>query len=164
MEERIRRAIEVATQAAEAARPEFREVCFRVVLQAELTGAESKPTTSGIPAGAQLQPEGAQEAPADGNLSLDQFLAKKQPKTERERALVIAYHREVYGQATDTTHEDLDAAYSHVAPGVMARIGSPAQVLRDAKRDKYFDSAGRGRFRLTNRGKKLVEEQLPRNA
>lgn len=156
-EDQIKRAIRVATEAAKHAPDEFKEACFATVLRVELES--SLEARAAIPA----QPRKGTKERRSESQNLDAFLKDKQPSNDRETALVIMYYREEHQGAKDTGKDDLDAAFKEVARGRMKRINDPGQTLRDAKRDGYADSKDRGVFFLTNKGKKLVEEQLPHN-
>ena len=155
MDERIRDAIRLAEEASKQVTGDLRQPCFEVVLRFALDhslGASPPAAKKGRSAAL----KGGSQVP-----TLHDFMAEKKPSNERETALVIAYHREEHLNQDSTAKDDLQAAFSEVGRGTMKRINDPSQVLRDAKRAGYFRSRDRGSFSLTNRGKKVVEEELP---
>ncbi len=157
MEHRIKAAVRAAVEAVKDVPEELRAACCGAVLQYLLTQPrEGK--GDGQDAEAERKRGPKQHPSAD----LDAFMGERKPANDWETALVIAYHREEHAGLAATTKDDLDSAFSEVARGKMKRINEPAQVLRDAKRDGYMRSVARGKFALSNKGKKYVEEQLPK--
>lgn len=88
---------------------------------------------------------------------------EKQPKTAQEMACIVAYYLEALAppkeRKTEIKHTDLEKYFKQAQYRLPKRI---KQVLVDAKAAGYFDSPGRGRYKLNPVGHNLVVHVLPR--
>ena len=91
------------------------------------------------------------------------FKEEKQPGNAIEMACIVAYYLEHYapgGEKKDTiTNKDTEN-YFKQAKFRLPKV--PTQVLPDAKSAGYFDSPGRGKYKLNPVGHNLVAHSLPK--
>lgn len=91
------------------------------------------------------------------------FKEEKRPGNGVEMACVFAYYLANVapeGQKTNTViSKDVEKFFKQ-ANFILPKV--PGQVLRDAKAAGYFDSAGRGKYKLNPVGHNLVAHSLPK--
>jgi hypothetical protein len=89
---------------------------------------------------------------------------QKDPKTAIEMACVVGYYLEAMAlpadRKQDITSNDREKYFKQAGFPLPKR---KEQVLVDAKAAGYFDSAGRGKYRLNPVGHNLVVHTLPRS-
>jgi hypothetical protein len=89
---------------------------------------------------------------------------QKDPKSAIEMVCVVAYYLEALAlpeeRKQDITSSELEQYFKQAGYPLPKRKD---QVLVDAKGAGYFDSAGRGRYRLNPVGHNLVVHTLPRS-
>jgi hypothetical protein len=92
------------------------------------------------------------------------FRAAKSPKSAREMACVVAFYLQELapeGQRADSVSApELEKYFKQAQFKLPEKIG---QVLPDAKRSGYFDSAAHGKYKLNAVGYNLVAHKLPAN-
>lgn len=107
---------------------------------------------------AQVPPPKAEQAATD----IRSLKEAKRPKSAREMACIVAYYlQEVAPEAErkdSVSTVDLEKYFKQAQFKLPADIG---QVLKDAKGSGYFDSPGRGRYKLNAVGYNLVVHKLP---
>jgi len=90
---------------------------------------------------------------------------QKRPATSFEMACLVAYYLRSIAQGDDRkdaiTTVDLEKYFRQAEYPLPKKIG---QVLIDAKAAGYFDSAGRGSYKLNAVGHNLVVHKLPRSS
>lgn len=105
-------------------------------------------------------------APAPGTAALRDIRSlkeQKQPNNSFEMACIAAYYLESIApeaeRKSEITTADLEKYFRQAEYPLPKKI---AQVLIDAKGAGYFDSAGRGTYKLNAVGHNLVVHKLPR--
>lgn len=124
----------------------------------------------GTPAAPQMTP------PAVGNLSQQPAVAQrpaaqvdirslkdqKQPRSAKQMACVVAFYLQELAPEADRKATigapDLEKYFKQAGFKLPTKI---SQLLVDAKQSGYFDSAGRGEYRLNAVGYNLVAHGLP---
>ncbi|MET3928813.1 hypothetical protein ABIE51_000700 [Lysobacter sp. OAE881] len=90
---------------------------------------------------------------------------EKQPKTVQQMACLVAYYLQESAPESErkptVNAADLEKYFKQAGFKLPSRI---AQVLIDAKAGGYFDSTGRGEYRLNAVGYNLVAHSLPGKA
>jgi hypothetical protein len=122
---------------------------------AKYTGAskpQDKPEETQYPTGGAIAPTGRSER---------DLISTKRPRGHHETVAVLAFALTEAGTEV-FTEEDIRRAY------IRAGVRPPkvvAQALRDAKNKYEFVelAGGRGRYRLTNHGDRVVRFDLPRS-
>jgi hypothetical protein len=112
-----------------------------------------------------LPGSGAAELRSPPALDIRSFTEQKQPASAQEMACVVAYYLQSMASENDRKDAvgiaDLDKYFRQADFPLPRRI---QQLLIDAKAGGYFDSAGRGTYRLNAVGHNLVAHTLPRPA
>lgn len=115
----------------------------------EITAAVVAPTPS------------APESPSN----IRSFKEQKQPSTAIEMASVMAYYLQNYAAGEDHKTEIIAADITkYFVQANYPLPNRPSQLLIDAKAAGYFDSSGRGSYKLNAVGHNLVAHSLPRGA
>ena len=87
---------------------------------------------------------------------------QKQPKSAVQMACLVAYYLNEHASDGDKKAtvkiEDMEKYFKQGGYKLPQRIG---QLLVDAKAAGYFDSAGRGEYRLNAAGYNLVAHGMP---
>ncbi|MCZ7600867.1 MAG: hypothetical protein M5U09_28280 [Gammaproteobacteria bacterium] len=90
--------------------------------------------------------------------------AEKKPASARQMACLVAYYLQEHapeGEKKETVSSaDLEKYFKQAGFKLPQRI---VQVLADAKGSGYFDSAGRGEYKLNAVGYNLVAHNLPKS-
>ncbi len=159
--------LEAVRAVAEALQPFDSETQARIVRWAcERVGLAVPRATTGT-AGPQPPDRGAEppirdDGPRSGATDVKSFVQEKQPKSDAQFAATVAYFYAF--EARDDERQDaltpamlLDACRKAGRP----RPPRPDQTLRNAKAAGYFDSVGRGAFKLNSVGENLVAMVLP---
>jgi len=133
---------------------------LKLALPADMRSTPTAPSAGSltIPITASAQPE-AVHSPID----IRSFREQKAPTTATEMLSVLAYYLQHLAPAGERKSElvpsDIEKYF------VQANFPLPKrtnQALVDAKSAGYFDSAGRGAYRLNAVGSNLVAHSLPR--
>lgn len=89
--------------------------------------------------------------------------SQKKPKTDMEMACIVAYYLDSLAptdeQKTSISKADVDKYFKQAGHKLPSRSD---QLLVNAKGAGYFDSAGRGKYKLNPVGHNLVVHTLPR--
>lgn len=123
-------------------------------------GRQPAPTTSGLAVA-------ASEAvmPASATVDIRNLKEQKQPRTATEMASVVAYYLSELSPLEDrravVTAADIERYFKQANFRLPGRI---AQTLPDAARAGYFDTTGRGQYKLNPVGYNLVAHGLPGGA
>jgi len=117
----------------------------------------AKPAPAGPP------PSRTEEAPAPrATTDIRSFRTEKEPQSAREMACVVAFYLKELapeGERKDTVSTaDLDKYFKQARFKLPQRM---AQTLVDCKNSGYFDSSGRGEYKLNAVGYNLVAHNLP---
>ncbi len=87
----------------------------------------------------------------------------KNPKTATEMVCVVAYYLENYASGNEKKNEiQKKDIKTYFKQGNFPLPKVSSQVLIDAKASGYFDSSGRGKYKLNPVGHNLVVHSLPR--
>ena len=117
--------------------------------------------------GTAAAPDAAREAapqPASPIPDIRQLKAQKQPKSDREMAVLVAYY--LTEEAPSDVRKDFITAEDILTQFKQAGYRRPSdagQTLRNAKHAGYLESAGQGKFRLSPVGYNLAAHGLPRS-
>ena len=87
--------------------------------------------------------------------TIEAFVASKRPSDTYQRLAALAFYLEHYEQHTDITGKDLTKANTDAR---QVKVSNMAQFIDLAtRRHGYFTSSGKGKKRLSSRGRALVE-------
>ncbi|MDD5652455.1 MAG: hypothetical protein PHX98_03620 [Candidatus Moranbacteria bacterium] len=99
---------------------------------------------------------------SSGPKDIRSFLKEKDPKNLLEAAAVIAFHLQYVETEAVNRREAIDTniLMDELRKGNYKLPKAPNQVLIDAKKAGYFDSAGPGQYKLNSVGYNLVKFAL----
>jgi hypothetical protein len=139
-------------------------------LQISLSGAvlsshpKSPPAAIAIehPSNASEKAGGTSPIPKRAKMDIRTLKDQKNPQSAQQMACVVAFYlselAEEDERADSVSTPDLEKYFKQAGYKLPEHI---SQVLKDAKRAGYFDSAERGRYRLNAVGYNLVAHGLP---
>jgi len=95
-------------------------------------------------------------------LSLAEFYKQRQPKTDMEVAMVIAYYLTSSEGREEFTNQEIEEEAAKLGP----KLSNPARTLKDAAtgRKAYVRKISKGKWTLTTEGKSFVEKELPKKS
>lgn len=93
------------------------------------------------------------------NLSLAEFYKQKNPNTDEEAVLTVAYYLEFHDRQDEFTNKQIKEATDKIGH----KITNIAHTLKVAARGKkaYLLKGSKGLWKITSEGKRFVEEKLP---
>jgi len=107
-------------------------------------------------------PETQKEGSDFEGLSLAEFYKKRNPKTDIERVVTVAYY--LCFCSSEKKAEFSNKEINEATEKIGYKITNIAQILKEASKGKkaYLVKGKRGLWRITKEGKRFVEEELPR--
>ena len=160
----IDRIVEALQSIDEASRPTvLATVCAHLNIPTAVaaTMKPSIPTT--VSASVQpLPPPSAAQSGAVTVVDIRSLKTQKQPKSASQMACIVAYYLQEVApepeRKTAISVADTEKYFKQAGFQLPKKLG---QLLIDAKMSGYFESAGRGEYRLTPVGYNLVVHNLP---
>ena len=131
-------------------------------------GSPSRPTQPSLDSSKLSQPSDATSQPVRAKktelVDIRTLKEQKKPKSAKQMACVVAYYlKELVadGEKKETiSTQDLEKYFKQAGFKLPKVIG---QVLPDAKASGYFESIGKGRYKLNAVGYNLVAHSLPKS-
>ncbi|GAC1628679.1 MAG: hypothetical protein NVS9B10_18870 [Nevskia sp.] len=137
-------------------------VCRQLNISNEQAVKESAATP--IDSAAERPPASSHQTPASPAPRIDirSLKDQKKPNSVKQMACVVAYYLKELANADEkketVSTADLEKYFKQAGFKLSSRM---AQVLIDAKASGYFESAGRGEYKLNAVGHNLVAHNLP---
>lgn len=98
----------------------------------------------------------------DHVIDIRTFRREKNPTSARQMACVVAYYLKELAPMEDrkqsVSNADMEKYFTQAGFELPTAL---EQLLKDAKKSGYFESVGRGEFKLTRVGQNLVTHSLP---
>jgi hypothetical protein len=140
-------------------------VCLHLQLDASLAQPVN-PRHTTAPELSRQQPKetvSAQPAVHSGRqIDIRTLKDQKQPNSARQMACLVAYYLQDEAPASERKPQistvDLEKYFKQAGYKLPEKL---EQVLADAKRGGYFESSGRGEYKLTRVGYNLVTHSMP---
>ena len=103
-------------------------------------------------------------APPTPQIDIRSLKDQKKPKSAKEMACIVAYYLQEHAPESErkaaVTMSDMEKYFKQAGYKLPSRI---QQLLVDGKASGYFDSGGRGEYKLNAVGYNLVAHTLPRD-
>jgi hypothetical protein len=100
---------------------------------------------------------------AETSIHIEKFKDQKQPKTDMEMAVLVAYYLQYVAPKEEKklviTTEDLDTYFKIASYPIPTAIN---QLLKNTKNAGYIDQAAHGQYKLNAVGYNLVKHNMPR--
>ncbi len=140
-------------------------VCAHLGMNSPSRPATPKKTSNVSAVSVASNPPATQNLASPTVVDIRTLKNQKQPASAPQMACVVAYYLQETAPDSDrkstVTTPDLEKYFKQAGFKLPKAIN---QVLVDAKKSGYFDSAGRGEYRLNAVGYNLVAHTLPGNA
>lgn len=124
---------------------------------------QSQPTTASVHMAAPAQEITATSSAQTSLIDIRSLKEEKQPNSAGEMACIVSYYLSNLAPEGDKKQtvatDDLEKYFKQAGYPLPTAL---KQILKDAKRAGYFDSAERGEYRLNPVGYNLVVHGLPR--
>lgn len=155
-------AIDEVIQAIEALDESSRLTAVRAAIE-HLNIPLGLPATHAPTPLGQKPPRNSERPPAPATIDIRSLKGSKSPRNAIEMACVVAYYLKNCATENERRNviltKDIEKYFTQ-ADFPLLKV--PGQVLIDAKAAGYFDSAGRGKYKLNPVGHNLVAHTLPR--
>jgi len=122
----------------------------RFALKIEIPGGGGSPSReNSSPAASDATP-----AQSGGGVSLKSFMKSKDPKTDVQRVVCLAYYLTRFRSTARFKTKEITELNSEAS---WPNFSNATVAVNNARKDKYITPAGKGEKQLTNRGEYLVE-------